>query len=78
MAGFFTYFYVMNDYGIKISTTMQLSTMTGFIPEDYDVYNPNELNYGNSNFNNQDKAGSPNWGRPEFSTVDIRLIYPKH
>jgi hypothetical protein len=45
MAGFFTYFYVMNDYGIKISTTLRLSSMAGFVPADGDIYNPNEINY---------------------------------
>jgi hypothetical protein len=78
MAGFFTYFYVMNDYGIKISTTLRLSSMAGFVPEDGDIYNPNEINYGNSNYNNPSSSGSPNWGRTELNTVDIRLVYPKH
>jgi len=52
MAGFFAYFYVMNDYGINVSSTMQLSLISGYIPADGDVYNPNEINYGNSNYNN--------------------------
>jgi len=52
MAGFFAYFYVMNDYGIKMATTIHLSILNGYVPKDTDVYNPNEMNYGNSNYNN--------------------------
>jgi len=75
MAGFFAYFYVMNDYGIKMATTMHLSNFNGYVPNNNDVYNPNEINYGNSNYGNPAMAGSPNWGRPELSTLDIRLVY---
>lgn len=75
MSGYFAYFYVMNDYGIKVPTTIRLSALNGYIPNNNDLYNPNEINYGNSNYNNPAMFGRPNWGHTDLNTIDIRLIY---
>lgn len=46
----FTYFMVMNDFGIKVLTTLFLNQRPGYFPEATDIYNPDMPNYGNSNF----------------------------
>merc|ERR1711981_862415 len=47
-AGFFTYFYMLHDYGLRPGTTFALALEDGYIPDPSDVYNPGALNYGNS------------------------------
>ena len=47
-----TYLWVMNDYGIKPMTTLFLNSNNGYWPNATDVYNPDEINLGNSNFGN--------------------------
>jgi len=48
-AGFFTYYYIMNDYGISPGATFQLASVTkGFYPEPEDVYDPTMNCKGNS------------------------------
>jgi sodium/potassium-transporting ATPase subunit alpha len=39
-AGFFTYFYILNDYGIRPGTTFNLALETGYIPNKEDRYDP--------------------------------------
>ena len=42
-AGFFTYYYIMNDYGITPGATYQLaSSAKGFLPNPTDVYDPTD------------------------------------
>lgn len=47
-----TYFLVMNDYGIKIFTTFFLNLREGYFPNASDMYDPDQPNFGNSNFYN--------------------------
>jgi hypothetical protein len=42
-AGFFTYFYILNDYGIRPGTLFGLETEPGVIPANSDVYDPTNL-----------------------------------
>ena len=49
------YFIVLNDYGFKPHTLPFLNFLTGFYPLDSDIYNPNEPNFGNSNWGNSDQ-----------------------
>ena len=49
-AGFFTYFYMMNDYGYKPGVLFGLAAEDGWKPADGDVYDPNLESRGNSNF----------------------------
>ena len=51
-AGMMTYFLVMNDYGIKILTTFFLNLREGYFPNASDMYDPDQPNFGNSNFYN--------------------------
>mmetsp|Transcript_22779 Transcript_22779/g.21988 ORF Transcript_22779/g.21988 Transcript_22779/m.21988 type:complete len:192 (+) Transcript_22779:2540-3115(+) len=48
--GMFTYFSVLNDFGIPFTTTISLNNQPGYFPNPTDVYNPYEPNFGNSNF----------------------------
>ena len=51
-AGMTTYFWVMNDYGIKVITTLFINSLKGYYPNPTDVYDPNQPNFGNSNYGN--------------------------
>lgn len=50
-AGFYTYFYILNDYGIRPSTLFFLASKEGVFPAPEDEYSPlnEDGNYGNSN-----------------------------
>jgi len=48
--GFFIYFFVMNDYGFRPGTLVRLNNELGYFPEPTDVYNPNLIGNGNSNY----------------------------
>ena len=73
--GMLTYFYVMNDYGIKVLTTLFLNQRSGYYPLATDVYNPDMPNFGNSNFGNPQSSGVISWGLTYQSGIDIRLFY---
>lgn len=47
-AGFFTYFYMLNDYGFKPETLFGLIQVQGYYPTHEDIYNPTEPFKGNS------------------------------
>jgi len=74
-AGFFTYFYMLNDYGIRPGGTFGLATIEGYIPKPSDIYNPDALNQGNSNYLNPDYKVMLNWNQNKHNAVDIRLFY---
>jgi sodium/potassium-transporting ATPase subunit alpha len=43
-AGFFTYYYIMHDYGITPGGTYQLASIEkGYTPHNHDVYDPTDL-----------------------------------
>jgi len=75
-AGFFTYFYVMNDYGFTPSVLFGLAGEKGFIPNDTDVYNPLIPSKGNSNWNaTGEGADKLDMLTPRQSGVDVRLFF---
>jgi sodium/potassium-transporting ATPase subunit alpha len=74
-AGFFTYFYMLHDYGIRPGTTFGMATEMGYIPEPSDVYNPNAMNFGNSNWMKKNSEVMLNWNGNKHNSVDIRLFY---
>lgn len=57
-AGMFTYFQVMNDYGFKFYTMINLANEEGFKPALTDVYNAYDPNFGNTH-----------WGVGEFKRI---------
>ena len=46
-AGFFTYFYILNDYGFKPSTLFGLIQVKGYYASHDAVYDPSEPFKGN-------------------------------
>jgi len=74
-AGFFTYFYILNDYGLRPITAFGLATETGYVPDDSDVYNPSYSNKGNSNFGDDDYETTLDWNGSKHDRVDFRLFY---
>lgn len=72
---FFTYFYVMNDYGVRPGTLLGLDPQDGYFPASGDVYNPNMPFNGNSNGGNADYKGRMNWLKKAYGDIDIRLFY---
>jgi len=73
-AGFFTYFYVLNDYGFKPSVMFGLANEKGYLPLDTDVYNPNIESRGNSNYLKIDPAPL-DMLTPHMSGLDVRLFF---
>jgi len=49
-AGFFTYFYMLNDYGMAPSTPFFLALENGIKPNNSDVYNQHVAGYGNTRY----------------------------
>ena len=74
-AGMITYFWVLNDYGIKVLSTLFMNQLVGWFPNPTDVYDPNQVNFGNANFGNSNYANTISWGLNFDSHVDIRLFY---
>jgi len=74
-AGFFTYFYILHDYGIRPGTTFNLALIEGYIPDQTDVYNPSALNFGNSNNLNDEFKTTLHWNGQRHFAVDVRLFY---
>ena len=74
-AGMLTYWWVMNDYGIPIGTTLFLNQAVGYNPLATDVYNPDQPNYGNSNWGDSANQNSLYWGLTYQSGLDLRLFY---
>jgi len=79
-AGFYTYFYILNDYGFRPQTLFFLSSQEGIFPESTDVYNPANDDasgvYGNSNAPGGKKEQLA-WNLTKDGDVDARLFYYK-
>jgi len=73
--GFFTYFYILNDYGLRPGTTFGLALERGFLPLSTDVYNPNYENHGNSNKGDMDFESMLDWNGAKHNKVDFRLFF---
>jgi sodium/potassium-transporting ATPase subunit alpha len=81
-AGFFTYYYIMNDYGITPGATLQLASITkGFYPAPEDEYNPAMPCKGNSNCVYDETTGEYeggvgfDWITNTWNAVDLRLFF---
>ncbi|MFS8159383.1 MAG: HAD-IC family P-type ATPase [Candidatus Roizmanbacteria bacterium] len=74
IAGMFTYFYVLNDYGFPFTTLINLNGQQGYYPLASDVYNPYEPNQGNSNFGNAEWYNKIEWGSIVDNKMDVRLF----
>jgi sodium/potassium-transporting ATPase subunit alpha len=74
-AGFYTYFVILNDYGIRPGTLFFLSLKKGIFPKDTDVYNPDVASpYGNTNWPTGKKETLA-WNLTKDGKTDVRLFY---
>jgi len=74
-AGFFTYFYIMHDYGYTPGVLFGLASEKGWMPADTDVYVGDvETSRGNSQFNIVESKALDMLG-PRQSAVDVRLFF---
>jgi sodium/potassium-transporting ATPase subunit alpha len=86
-AGMYTYFLILNDYGIRPSTLWDLSEKKSFLPKVTDVWNADQTSpvtlqnsdisiLGNSNAGKEDsELVKLAWDKTKMSKVDIRLFY---
>jgi len=74
-AGFFTYFYILNDYGMRPHTPFFLALEDGYVPLDTDTYNPHYKNHGNSNEGLSEFKGLYDWNGGKHNQIDFRLFY---
>jgi sodium/potassium-transporting ATPase subunit alpha len=76
-AGMYTYFLILNDYGIRPQTLWDLSEKKSVLPLPTDVYTPNALNVGNTHRDVNATAEEVKlaWDKTKMSKVDIRLFY---
>merc|ERR1719329_832536 len=84
-AGMYTYFYVLNDFGIRPGGLFRLAGKLGAFPEDSDVYDPEDEYAGNSNwwkpyYTGDDKERNEDlfilsWDKTKHSRTDVRIFY---
>jgi len=74
-AAFLTWCYVLNDYGIRPTSTLFLALEPGYYPLNSDTYNPDYPNYGNSMFGNEDNSSGLFWDGLTDNELDIRLFF---
>lgn len=74
-AGFYTYFVIMNDFGIAPQTIWFLHLKQGFFPKGTDQYDPSVEGFGNSNYLVEPELGTLAWDLTRTGFVDIRLFY---
>jgi sodium/potassium-transporting ATPase subunit alpha len=75
LGGFYTYLYVMNDFGIAPHTVWFLSFRKGFFPDSDNVYDPDAVGFGNANYGVSDAVGELSWAYTTTGNIDIRLFY---
>ena len=74
-AGFFTYFYIMNDYGYKPQVLFGLAAEKGYHPNDTDVYDPRLTTKGNTNWKPEESDDTLDMLTPRESGLDVRLFF---
>ena len=74
-AGFFTYFYIMNDYGYKPQVLFGLAAEKGYHPNDTDVYDPRLTTKGNTNWKPEESEDTLDMLTPRESGLDVRLFF---
>ena len=83
-AGFFTYFYIMNDYGFSPSVLFGLAGEKSWRPLDTDIYDPSAPNKGNTGIGVTEDPSRPGETReeealdmltPRMGGIDVRLFF---
>lgn len=72
---FYTWLQVLNDYGIKPTSTLFLALEEGYYQTEDDVYHPDMPNFGNSNFGDEEWKTNLFWDGTTDSHLDLRLFY---
>jgi len=72
---FYTWVYVLNDYGIRPTSLPFLGLEKGFYPDSDDIYDPDQPNFGNSNFGKSSNYAQLFWDGMTDSELDIRLFF---
>jgi sodium/potassium-transporting ATPase subunit alpha len=74
-AGMYTYFLILNDYGIRPGTVWQMALLKRPFPNFDDVYNPNDPHLGNTNWNAPEEDWKViGWDKTKHGKVDLRLF----
>ena len=73
--GFYTWVHVLNDYGIRPTSLLFIALENGYYQEDSDVYDPDQPNYGNSNFGKSSNYAALFWDGNTDTQLDLRLFY---
>ena len=66
---------MLNDYGIKPTSTLFLALEEGYYQLNTDVYDADQPNFGNTNFGDADWKTNLFWDGSTDSHLDIRLFY---
>ena len=83
-AGFFTYFYIMHDYGFTPAGLFGLTQIKSYRPLDTDVYDPAKDNKGNSCANRTSPLADGcedheeqtfDMLTPQMGAIDVRLFF---
>jgi len=88
-AGIYTYFLILNDFGIRPQALWGLALIEAPLPADDDVYDPTDFVkgpcvndatktclYGNSNWNQDPAEFEPlKWDQTKNGRVDVRMYY---
>jgi len=73
----YTYFCVMNDFGIRPRALWKLATIKSRLPNPGDKYDPDAENLGNTNLNSDTEEHTLGWDLTKHAKIDIRLFYAR-
>jgi sodium/potassium-transporting ATPase subunit alpha len=83
-AGMYTYFYVLNDFGMRPGGLFRLAGRYGYFPSDNAVFDPNDTWNGNDNYAQPyytaEGERNPNlyilsWDKTKHAHTDVRVFY---
>ena len=75
LAGFFTFFVVLNDYGFKPGALFGIEKHTGQVPNSGDVYNALDSSGRKGNTNVNGSKITIEWTKSLHDDIDLRLFY---
>ena len=75
-AGMYTYFLILNDFGIRPQALWNLALLEGPLPNKNDVYNIDDEFFGNTNTNDKrENWVSLGWDATRSGRIDVRMFY---
>lgn len=75
LAGMYTYFQIMNDFGFKVNNILFINQELGYEPNPNDMYDPNQPNMGNTNYGNEDVRRIMSWNASNDARIDSRVFF---